>query len=330
MDWPPLMAFLGKHRRPEQWPPRRVAFTTVNPGISDSCHWIGVWAQIRSLEPSTVEATIDPATDAITATTHNVAALLLMLDKDPSRSAVLAGPTCTVDGQRVVLKPTHTGVRMYVLMRREDGAWVDDMRWNGRHGLKSPIGSGPFKEAFRQRFTLVTGTGGTPEENAWSLAKARYDAEVFHARGNASPLVVRDTDVLAAPDAFAGRNLVLYGNADTNRMWSREIVECPLRVERGRINIGDREFVGDDMGCLFVFPRPYRLSESARGDALDPALLAVVAGTGLTGMRATNHLAYFTSGVPFPDWCVLGADAWDKGIDGVRAAGFFTADWKLE
>ena len=61
---------------------------------------------------------------------------------------------------------------------------------------KGPARQGPFKEAFRNRFVLVFGTKGTPEENAWSLARARFDAETFWYRGNGSVDIVSDASFL--------------------------------------------------------------------------------------------------------------------------------------
>ncbi len=61
---------------------------------------------------------------------------------------------------------------------------------------KRPARQGPFKEAFRNRFILVFGTKGTPEENAWSLARARFDAETFWYRGNGSVDIVSDATFL--------------------------------------------------------------------------------------------------------------------------------------
>jgi len=54
-----------------------------------------------------------------------------------------------------------------------------------------------------------------------------------------------------------------------------------------------------------------------------------VSGTGLPGMRVTEYLPYFISGVGYPDCLILGTDALLKGTAGVRAAGFFGIDWGI-
>src|SRR6185436_7902052 len=45
--------------------------------------------------------------------------------------------------------------------------------------LKGPNRSGPFKLALNHRFMLVYGTRGNDEENAWAMAKARFDSEMW-------------------------------------------------------------------------------------------------------------------------------------------------------
>jgi hypothetical protein len=77
---------------------------------------------------------------------------------------------------------------------------------------------------------------------------------------------------------------------------------------------------GDDLACLFLRPRP----------GSDRACVAVVAGTGMPGLRLTGRLPYFVSGVAYPDVSVFSARALEKGDSPLRAAGFFGVDWGIE
>ncbi|MEW4451123.1 hypothetical protein AB1L30_00355, partial [Bremerella sp. JC817] len=106
---------------------------------------------------------------------------------------------------------------------------------------------GAFKDAFRHRVVLVYGTVGSEEENAWALARARYDAETFGYRGNGSIDVIPDTafDPAADPD----RNVVLYGHADSNAAWSGLLGDGPVAVERGRLRVGAVDRERDDLAC---------------------------------------------------------------------------------
>ena len=125
---------------------------------------------------------------------------------------------------------------------------------------------------------------GNPDENAWAYAKARYDAETFWYRGNGSIDVVPDS--LFDPAAEPDRNVIVYGNAETNAAWTKLLRASPVQVTRGRIAVGERVLAGGDLGCYFVRPRP--------GSRF--ASVGVVAGTGLPGMKAAGANQYFISG----------------------------------
>ena len=59
------------------------------------------------------------------------------------------------------------------------------------------------------------------------------------------------------------------------------------------------------------------------------ALVGVVAGSGMPGLRLTERLPYFQSGGGFPDFLVLRPEMLTEGNAGIRAAGFFGADWEV-
>ena len=164
---------------------------------------------------------------------------------------------------------------------------------------------------------MVVGTKGTAEENAWALAKARYDGETWQYRGNGRAEIVRDTAFDAR--ATAGRNVILYGHREMNDAWSRVLDQAEIDVRRGHIQVGTKALEGDDLGCLFCYPR--------KDDK--QALVGVIAGTGLAGMRATTQMPIFLSGAGFPDWLIVGADMPLRGREGIRGAGFFDLFWKV-
>jgi hypothetical protein len=58
-------------------------------------------------------------------------------------------------------------------------------------------------------------------------------------------------------------------------------------------------------------------------------LVGAIGGTGLPGLRLTERAAYFTSGTPYPDWCVFGSKILTEGMGGVLEAGFFDNVWEL-
>jgi hypothetical protein len=167
-----------------------------------------------------------------------------------------------------------------------------------------PISAGGFKDAFRYGAVLVFGTHGTPEENAWALAKTRFDSETFLYRGNASLRVVSDDEFLAQ----SGREkigAVFYGNERANSAWAKLVNRAQLA---GKI---------DAPGSGVLAVRPRRDGERRAG---------LVGGSDVVGMRLTNQLPYFVSGVAYPEWFVIGPEAVVTGIRGVRGAGWFSDD----
>jgi hypothetical protein len=149
------------------------------------------------------------------------------------------------------------------------------------------------------------------------MAKARLDAETFWDRGNGSVDVVADNAFDSSVDR--DRNVVLYGNAESNGAWTALLAESPVQVRHGQVRIGERDELGIDLACLFIRPRP--------GSSL--ASVGVVSGSGIKGMRLTDRLAYFLSGVGYPDCAVFGPEILLQRQATARVAGFFGADWSV-
>ena len=114
--------------------------------------------------------------------------------------------------------------------------------------------------------------------------------------------------------------MIIYGHAESNAAWPALLAGSPVQVRRGSVRIGGRELSGDNLACLLVRPRP----DSKQ------AAVAVVSGTGMTGLRLTERLAYFLSGVAYPDCSVFTARERESGDATLQAAGFFGIDWGVE
>lgn len=311
VDWPPMFDFFARHRIPESTSVRRVHFVTVNPGVNHRSHWVGIEAQQRALEASEVSALWDPGLQRVTATTRNVERLSL----DAGVFGVAPkGYLVELDGTK--LEGVQADESGQLRFERRGGGW--DKAGPVDAGLKGPRRAGPFKDAFRHRMVFVYGTVGTPEESAWSLAKARFDAESFWYRGNGAVEVMPDTAF--DPARHRDRGVILYGHAEMNAAWAALLGGSPVQVHRGEVRVGDRVVRREDAACLFLQPRP---------DS-DVASVGVVAGSGLQGLRLTHRLPYFLAGTGYPDCLVLGADVLEKGTAGIVTAGFFGNDWSVE
>jgi dienelactone hydrolase len=314
VDWPPMFDFFARHRLPTNESVRQVDFITASPGISSRCFWASIEAQLQQLKPSTIHLRYDPGARRFSGTTDNVARVSLDIGHVPPGNKI----AIELDKQKLEFadQSDRRAHPHRLSLQRTGQEW--SLTAAPSLGLKGPHRYGTFKDAFRHRVQFVYGTKGTAEENAWALARARLDAERFWYQGNASVDVIADSAF--DPQAERDRNVILYGNADTNAAWPALLSQSPVQVRRDSVRVDEREQKGDGLACLFLRPRP----------GSDRACVGVVSGSGLPGMRLTDRLPYFVSGVACPDCLILGLDTLESGIDGVRCAGFFGLDWSVK
>jgi len=183
---------------------------------------------------------------------------------------------------------------------------------------KNPERCGNIREVLNNDVVFVYGTHGTKEENKWAYEKARYDAEKLWYQGNASIELIKDDDF--NPEAYKNRNVVLFGNANTNSAWKYLLDDSPIQVMNGKLKIGDKEYKGKNFACLIIRPRK---------DS-DIASVAAVSGTGITGMRISNFAAYHHPYINLPDVVIYDENIVKSDDDGIKFIGYFGNDWKLE
>lgn len=309
VDWPPMFDLFARRRLPAANEVTRIDFTTVNPGNSDRCHWASIHMQQVQLEPSRIKLLAEPNRRHITGTTENVKRLRLDVDRILQPGEAL---TVELDGQKLELMPNQEGGPLWLAL--EDERWrateAPPTEWKGPHRYAQ------LKNAMRNRFVLVYGTGGSEAENTWMLSKARYDAEQWQYRANGSVEVIPDSHF--APAAYENRDVILYGNADINSAFKLS-EHAPVRLAAGTAVIEEHKLESGGLALLYCYPRP----DSAH------ASICVIGGTDLEGMKLTNRMSYFTSGAAFPDLLLVEASMLIQGTAGVLAAGYFAEDWSV-
>ncbi|MDX2017322.1 MAG: prolyl oligopeptidase family serine peptidase, partial [Planctomycetota bacterium] len=338
VDWPGFFELFSRRRIPALAEIRRVKFITPNPGVSARAHWATVVSQINPLAPSTIDLTIDPAQRRLRGTTVNVQRLSIDLAEAVGAVGAVGVVGAGAGSAPLTAKLDLDGTKIADLalkgalhLRRVGDRWEQTDAPGPQ--LKGPGRAGPFKEAFNHGFMLVYATGGTPDETAAALAKARYDAETFMVRGNGAPEVLSDDELLALlaqpvnadnPAAHPSqRGLILYGNETIHKAWPKLVGASPVRVTRDSIAVGTRVFEGPDLGALVVRPR---VNAGGGGGPL----VGLVAWTGPAGARAALPARYFTSGVHFADFTVFASRTLREGGAGILGAGYFAEDWSLD
>jgi dienelactone hydrolase len=311
VDWRPLFDFFGRHVRPGMERTRTVEFTTANPGISSRDSWLSIDAQERQLALSTVRVHLDPGMNQVQGTTVNVARLSIDTGVLRARSMV----TVELDSQKIQIHPEDIrGSAIWV--GKEKGRWAQVNAPSAAE--KNARRCGTFKEVFRNKMALVYGTAGTAQENIWAFERARFDAEKLWYQGNASVDVLADTEFVPAADP--DRNVVIYGNSQTHRLWKALLPDCPVSVDRDKVVLGGESVKRKDICCIFTRPRS--------GSAV--ASIGVVSGTGIDGLRLSHLVTYLEPGLGLPDLTAFNEDVLTKGDAGIILSGFFGPDWSMK
>jgi len=311
VDWRPMFDFFSRHVRPGINRTRTVEFSTASPGISSRDGWLSIDAQERQLSVSTARLHLDPGLNQVQGTTVNVSRLAI------DKKVLSAQRTATVelDSQKHDVRLDDISTEG-IWFGKEQGTWRQVSAPSA--AMKNARRYGTFKESFRNRMALVYGTSGTPQENSWAFARARYDAEKLWYQGNASVDVLADTEFV--PSKEPDRNVVLYGNSQTHRLWKVLLPGCPIDVDRGRIVFGGKSVKRPDICCIFIRPRA----------GSEVASVGVVSGTGIEGLTLSHLVMYLEPGLGLPDVAAFNSDVLTKGDAGVMLTGFFGPDWSME
>ena len=309
VDWMPIFDFFKWHRRPLDTAVNNIDFLTSNPGISASYYWATIQQQLQSLDYSRIRLTRNRALKTIEGTTQNVRLLRLDLRDFNAGTPI----RITLDAETV--QYITSGNADTLFLANERGKWTISSPPDAHQ--KGPHRYGTLKDAFNHNMVFVYGTAGSKEENEWALGKARYDAETWYYRGNGAVDIIADKNF--SLDKYKDRGVILYGNKTTNSAWAILLSDCPIQVERNKITAGERTWMGNDLAAYFVWP----IHNSAI------ASVAVIGGTGLSGMNAAGANQYFAGASGFPDFMIFSLDMLRSGRAGLKMAGFFDHDWKL-
>ena len=306
VDWNPIFEFFKRHKLYRNDEVKSIEFTTASPAISAKDYWLTVLQQDTCYSFSTVKFNI--IGDTIKGTTKNTAALSLDL---PLMKFSGIRVNINIDGQIITANADKA-----LTLKKNDNNWQSVESIAATE--KNPARYGGFKQVFDNNVVFVYATAGTRTENEWYMNKARFDAETFLYRGNGSIDVIADKDFKA--EAYADRNVVLYGNATNNKAWTMLLSNAPVQVRQGEVKVGNKVFKGNNYGAYFIYPRPDSKTAS----------VGVVAGTGMEGMKATFANDYISGFTGYPDLSVFTVDILRDGIDAVKASGFFGNDWSVD
>lgn len=309
VDWKPMFDYFKWHTLPLDSTVEKVDFTTSNPGISAKYHWVKIVQQQHPLKYSRIVLDRSKVKKLVSGITENVRVLQIAMSDFKAGSSV----DLNLDGQTLSYDVQANNDTIYLLKQSDKWAFGT----NPGMLQKGPHRYGTLKDAFNYRMVFVYSTKGTEAENTWSMNKAKYDAETWYYRGNGAIDIVADKDFSA--DKYAGRGVIIYGNATTNSAWGQLLNDCPIQVQRNKVTAGNNTWNGDDLSAYFVWPSKKSPVTS----------VAVIAGSGIKGMNAANANQYFAGASGFPDFMIYKLDMLRDGSRGIQLSGFYDNEWKL-
>jgi poly(3-hydroxybutyrate) depolymerase len=177
---------------------------------------------------------------------------------------------------------------------------------------------GPIDDAFMSAFIIVKPTGKSKNVLFEQWCKAEMDRFIIQWRRQfrGDPIIKNDVDILPADLAS---NLILFGDATSNKVIDQIKNKSPLKWDNENIRIGKDAYTSKDHALIMVYPNP-----------LNPKRY-VVLNSGFT-FREEAFLNNAKQVPMLPDWAIVDLntppDAANPGK--IVKAGFFNEQWQLK
>ncbi len=224
--------------------PKRIRFVTWTLKYS-RCHWIEIVGLVRHYDRAEIVATTDDEQNISVQSADNVARLAF---SPPALSK--PGSRLTVLGVDVELPDDRAAP---VVIERSANRWT--IAKTPTRGKRAGL-QGPIDDAFTGSFLCVRGTGTPchPAIHAWATARlAQFQADwPRYFRGDLP--VKDDTDV--TPEDLAGKNLILFGDAESNSWIAKVLPHLPIVWNRSDLRVGGRAYSAEHHAPVLIQPNP--------------------------------------------------------------------------
>ncbi len=301
VDDPDLMDFLKNARREPG--PRHIRLRTADLAQSRTCYWLTIDRVKTVGRDATVEAFASDSTIEIN--TENIDQLTLNLDQ----RLFFSGPIgVKINGKPVIKRLELPAV---ITLHQTSQGWQQGKAKTSTL-RKKPELYGPAKQALMKPFAIVYGTQDSTIADFLRHA-ATQEALRWYLIGNGTTEVLADTESI-----LLDRNLVLFGGPEENLITKKIHQFLPITVNQGRLKLGRTE-LGESLAAIFVYPNP-----------LNPERLVLVRmGTDPATTKLSLFWGIIGSGTSIPDFMIFDRQVRTFGWHGVRGAGFFSPEWKI-
>jgi hypothetical protein len=308
------LAVVGRERTP-----REVKFQTYTLRYNQA-NWVTIDAVDEHWKPAKIFARWGDESRLIVVA-ENVSAFTLNFPAGavPSVSSVSVPVSIDNDDYRLYGPPTASDRSWIASFHFEDeGGWklgpLPDTGLRKIHGLQ-----GPIDDAFMDAFTFVLPTGTSKHEQVAAWVKAESDRAVKRWRSQfRGEAVVKDDTAVTDAD-IADRNLILWGDPDSNAVLKKIADKLPIRWNGENITVGETTYSAADHVPILIFPNP-----------LNPRRY-VVLNSGFT-YREYDDLNNARQVPKLPDWAIidLRTPPSSRFPGKIVAADFFDERWTLK
>lgn len=267
-------------------------------------HWLTVdglkehWEEVR--------VTAKPVGDELVVQTKNVSALTLRPPKGSPRKVRLDDSTplgLPMDGSpgSFVLGANGWQAGKLTGLHKE-------------HGLQ-----GPIDDAFLDSFVFVKPSGKGRSENVDKWVQSEFDHAVTHWRQQMRGDAIVKSDTEITDQDIASSNLVLWGDAQSNKVLAKIVDKLPIRWTDSSVIAGDQAFDGVNHALIAIYPNP-----------LNPKKY-IVLNSSFT-YREYDYLNNARQTPKLPDWVIVDVrtPANSRLPGKIVAADFFDERWKLK
>ncbi len=272
------------------------------------------WVTLQGLEEHWKEARVDANREApgvLVLKTINTTALTLRLPPGPEWREPIQ---VRIDGQTLSGRAEQGSLHL----RKVQSRWTIPHRKEQKPLAKLPGLQGPIDDAFYSAFIMVRPTG-PPMNNAtgaWVQREMDQAIGQWHRQFRGRPRVKKDTEL--TDEDIAGANLVLWGDASSNRILNRISRLLPVRWTPEGVQIGDRHWSADRFVPVLIYPNPLNMQR----------YVVVNSGFTFSEFGAQSNAQQVPK---LPDYAVLdmSVPAGRRPVSGVAHAGFFGEHWEL-
>lgn len=303
---------LGKDPAPDN-----VRFSTWTLRYNQS-HWVRIDGMEEHWSRARVDAAHVFSENMVRVKTANVSAFSLLFPAGACKLLQGSAPRVVIDGEKIDGPLIETDRSWTVHFRKLAGQWslsafADEGSLRKRHGLQ-----GPIDDAFLDSFLMVRPTGTPLNEKVgkWVATEMAHATEHWRRqfRGDAR---VKDDSAITDAD-IAAHNLVLWGDASSNKLLARVLASLPLRWDKEGVRMGGQTYSAEGHVPVMIYPNP-----------LNPKKY-IVLNSGFT-FREYDYLNNARQVPKLPDYAVidLSVPVNARFPGGIATAGFFGERWEI-